>query len=224
MARLKKEQIILLIMIILVLVVGSGILIWQRLGNEAILVELNTPTVNNGPGDIGNKENRVEQEVTEKEEKTIIVHVAGEIALPGVYELPEEARVYDAIKAAGGETLQADLDRMNLAAFICDGQRIYIPAVKKDNVSVEGSSVVAEEEYYQDNSSSSSSSNSGKVNINQASSEELQQLSGIGPSKAKSILDFRQKIGRFTDVKQLLEVSGIGEKTLEKISDEISLW
>jgi len=222
MVRLKKEQIILLIMIILVLIVGSGILIWQRLGNEAILVDLNRPAVNNGPGDIAIEENRVEQEVKEREEKTIIVHVAGEVTLPGVYELPEEARVYDAIKAAGGETLQADLDRMNLADFICDGQRIYIPAIKKDNVSIEGSSAVVEEEYYQDNTNSSSSS--GKIKINQASSEELQQLTGIGPSKAKSILDFRQKIGRFTDLKQLLEVSGIGEKTLEKISDEISLW
>lgn len=220
MVRLKNEQIILLVLIVLVLVVGSGLLIWQKLNNQTIIAELSKPVEINMDDEIKQEEEINHTQQREEKEKKIIVHVAGEVNNPGVYELPGEARVFDAIKAAGGETVLADLDSLNLAAFIYDGERVYIPS--RDET-FPGSEKDIQGGFGEGSGRVSFSNSSGKININQATAEELQKISGIGPSKAKSIIDYRNKIGRFTDLEQLLEVSGIGEKTLEKIKDEITL-
>ena len=145
----------------------------------------------------------------------VVVHVDGQVAAPGVYELVEgEARVNDAILAAGGLTADADTSSLNLASKVADGQKIYVPAVGEQQVAAEGSGVVAA-------SGGVASSGGGLININLATVDELQVLSGVGEATAKAIVEDRQNNGQFTCIEDLMRVSGIGEKKFEKIRDRI---
>ena len=145
----------------------------------------------------------------------VVVHVDGQVAAPGVYELVEgEARVNDAILAAGGLTQDADISSLNLASKVADGQKIYVPAVGEQQVAAEASGVVAA-------SGGVASSGDGLININLATVDELQVLSGVGEATAKAIVEDRQNNGQFTCIEDLMRVSGIGEKKFEKIRDRI---
>ena len=144
----------------------------------------------------------------EIEEERLVVDLKGAIVQPGVYELEEGARVHELLKVAGGLTGEADELAINLAAPLEDGMVIYIP--QKGEVT--DYSLTSHQE--QDD---------GKVNINLASSEELQTLTGIGPSKAEAIIAYRDEKGSFKDLEGLLEVSGIGQKSFEKLKDEITI-
>ena len=148
---------------------------------------------------------------------TIFVHVAGEVKNPGMVELASNERVAKAIELAGGATENAQLDSINLAKKCEDGEQITVPskvtAESSDTASLDSSSSQA--------SGASSSSNNGKVNINTADAAGLQQISGIGPSKAQKIIAYREQNGKFKSVEDLTNVSGIGEKTLASIKDQI---
>lgn len=139
---------------------------------------------------------------------TLVVHVAGAVVDPGVHELPAGSRVDDAIAAAGGLTLDADGGRINLAAPVTDGERIYVPKVGEEAPPVVvGSSPRG----------GSPGSTGGVVNLNQADAAALDALPGIGPATATAIVEHRDRIGRFTSVDQLLDVRGIGEAKLEQL-------
>ena len=145
----------------------------------------------------------------------VVVHVDGQVAAPGVYELVEgEVRVNDAILAAGGLTQDADTSSLNLASKVADGQKIYVPAVGEQQAAAEASGVVAA-------SGGVASSGDGLININLATVDELQVLSGVGEATAKAIVEDRQNNGQFTCIEDLMRVSGIGEKKFEKIRDRI---
>lgn len=146
----------------------------------------------------------------------ICVHVGGCVATPGVVTLEEGARVADAVEAAGGLTVDAASDTVNLARVVEDGEQIIVPSLEQ--VQATSASEIAEIE---GSSTSQSSSGSGKVNLNTASSTELQTLSGIGASKAQKIIAYRESKGAFKSVDDLTKVSGIGEKTLEAIRDQL---
>lgn len=167
-----------------------------------------------------NQENDAEQEllfpeelINEEEQKaenrevstTIVIDVKGAVKKPGVYTMNEGDRVVDAIEKAGGLLSEADENQLNLASLLKDEMVIYVP--KKG------------EEVTQTNVQSQN--DDGKVRINSATSEELQKLQGIGPAKAEAIITYREENGPFKTVEDLLEVSGIGEKTLENIKDDI---
>ena len=144
----------------------------------------------------------------------VYVDVDGAVASPGVYRLKEGARVSQAIDAAGGLTAEADVTGLNRASKVADGQKIYVPKVGEHQAvtaggGADGGAVVT----------SGANDAAGLVNINTASSAELQTLSGIGPSVAQSIIDERTKNGPFASVDDLMRVSGIGEKKLAKIKD-----
>ncbi len=145
-----------------------------------------------------------------KKEKNI-VHVAGAVVNPGVYSLEEDARLYDALEEAGGHLGEADLDRVNLAQPLLDGQQVYIP--RKDYGDAENNSFPG-----------GASSAGGKVNINMAEKSELEALPGIGAVKAQSIINYREQGGPFRDIEELLNVSGIGDKTLEAIYDLVTIY
>lgn len=147
-------------------------------------------------------------------DKTIFVHVAGSVKKPGVYELDSTSRANAAIEAAGGFTKSADKDALNLAETLIDGQQILVPS--KNSCAASASSLSNSSR-----SSLSNTSNAKKVNINTASSEELQTLSGIGEAKAKKIIDYREQNGSFSNIDDLTRVSGIGEKTLAAIREDI---
>lgn len=144
----------------------------------------------------------------------VYVDVDGAVVRPGVYRLKEGARVSQALDAAGGLTVEADVTGLNRASKITDGQKIYVPTVGEQQAAA---AVCGAESSTATTPGAGSSS--GLVNINTASAAELQTLSGIGPSMAQSIIDERTKNGAFASVDDLMRVSGIGEKKLAKIKD-----
>jgi len=143
----------------------------------------------------------------------VVVHVAGAVVDPGVHELPAGSRVDDAIAAAGGLTLEADGSRINLAAPVTDGERIYVPKVGEDAPPVAVGST----------GGGSGGSAGGVVNLNHADAAALDALPGIGPATATAIIEHRDRIGRFTSVDQLLDVRGIGEAKLEQLRSLVTV-
>lgn len=143
-------------------------------------------------------ENQVGEEISK-----IKIHIIGEVINPGMYELDEGARIYDAVRIAGGTTDVSDINKINLAYELSDGEKIYIPSIFDE-----------ENEY----TLSNEEKNSNKININKATSEDLQTISGIGPSLASKIIAYREENGKFNSIEELKNVSGIGDKKYESIS------
>ncbi|MGI6045425.1 MAG: helix-hairpin-helix domain-containing protein [Eggerthellaceae bacterium] len=140
---------------------------------------------------------------------SLFVYVSGAVEKPGVYELSMGTRVNDAVELAGGLTSDADLEAINLARMLEDGEQINIP----HKGSTTGSQTASQQ----------GSTNQGKVNINTASIEELESLPGVGEATAKKIVDERESNGRFKSIEDLKRVSGIGKKKFEKLKDQISV-
>lgn len=138
--------------------------------------------------------------------EVIVVDVKGEVNRPGIYEVNSDMRVHDVIKLASGLTDDADENQLNLAQKVMDEMIIQVPRKTEEGT---------------DSFMPQSSINNDKIKLNQATVEELTTLTGIGPSKAEAIITYRDEMGMFKDVDELLNVSGIGEKTLESIRDDI---
>lgn len=141
----------------------------------------------------------------------LLVHVVGSVRRPGVYELPEGSRVVDALNAAGGPKRHAELSALNLAAPLTDGQQIVVPRTADVGAPVASAPGGA------------SAAAPALVNINTASAEELDALPGIGEVLAAAIIQYREEHGPFTSVEQLVDVSGIGEVTLEELRDLVTI-
>jgi len=146
----------------------------------------------------------------------ITVHIAGAVKTPGVYQFRVGARINDGVVAAGGATAQADLDSVNLAMLLSEGEQIYIP---KRN---DKPHIIVQPRFTSSNNLNSSNSATNNelqisININTATAIELEQLAGVGPSTAKAIIEFRQKNGGFKTVEDLLNVRGIGPAKLSEI-------
>lgn len=158
---------------------------------------------------------------TEVVQQTMMVHVTGQVKKSGIVELPVGSRIIDAICLAGGKTEKADLDKVNLAYPLKDGQKIYIPSVdekeeKKEYItSGSGNNVIIEDRNIEGAMQ--------KVNINHASQTELQELPGIGPSLAAQILVYRNENGSFKQVEDLQNVKGIGDAKFQKIKDLVTV-
>jgi competence protein ComEA len=131
--------------------------------------------------------------------------VAGAVARPGVLHLPASARVVDAIEAAGGAALDADTDRVNLAAPLVDGGRIHIPRVGEVGVPPDAGP--------------GASQPAGPVDINTADETQLEALPGVGPATASAIVEHRERHGPFASVEALGDVAGIGDAKLAQLRD-----
>jgi len=145
--------------------------------------------------------------------KPIVVHITGAVPRPGVYALPEGARVQDIISAAGGFLAEADKENINLARILEDGEMLDIPYA-------EGFSPVIPTPI-QD--IILPGSDSDLININTASSFELESLPGIGPTTAGKIITYRDENGPFVSIEDIINVSGIGPGTYERIKDLITV-
>jgi competence protein ComEA len=139
----------------------------------------------------------------------VVVHVVGRVRHPGVQHLPVGSRVADAVTAAGGATGKADLDAVNLARLLVDGEQIRVPAVGEVPEAVTAASGGV--------GATPGSDGGGKVSLNTADLAALDTLPGVGPVIAQRIVDWRTAHGRFTSVDELAEVSGIGEKMLAQL-------
>lgn len=147
------------------------------------------------------------------EEQTIWVHICGAVQFPGVYELERDSRVYDGLMAAGGFTEAADTGALNLARHLEDGMQIQVPELVKE-IDLIGQNPAREQ---------SGMAADGRININTASEKMLQELPGIGQSRARDIVAYREKHGEFQNTEQIMKVSGIKEAVYEKIADQITV-
>jgi competence protein ComEA len=136
------------------------------------------------------------------------VYVSGAVRHPDVYTLPPDSIIKDALVAAGGATAEADLDRINLALPVADGQHVYVPRLGEESPPVPSPSI--------------QSPSDGKININTADAAALESLPGIGPVIAQRIIDHRLANGPFTQIEEIMDVSGIGPATFEKVKDLIA--
>jgi len=152
------------------------------------------------------EEDGAEDEVGARE---LTVHVAGAVAHPGVVLLAQGDRVIDAIEAAGGPLPEADLENMNLAQVVQDGQKIAVP--RKGAGAVPGTA------------DAETAAGETRVNLNTADMKTLEELPGIGPTLAERIVAYREKHGGFRSVDELKKVSGIGDKKIEEIRDLVEI-
>jgi competence protein ComEA len=141
----------------------------------------------------------------------VIVYITGAVPRPGVYALPKNARVQDAISAAGGFLAEAEKSQINLAAILEDGEKLDIPFL-------EGASPVLATPV-----PDVVTSTTELINLNTASGAELEALPGIGPTTAQKIIEFREQNGPFLNAEDIINVSGIGPGTYERIKDLITV-
>jgi len=147
------------------------------------------------------------------EPMVLMVDIKGEIQKPGVYEMKEGDRIKEVVLLAGGFTEEAEEKQLNLAERVSDQQMIYVPS--KEEAQNAGSTIINEQ--------SQLNIADEQININTADQTELQKLSGIGAAKAQAIIDYRESSGPFQNVDDLKEVSGIGEKTIEKLRASVKV-
>ena len=167
--------------------------------------QIEAKTLNN---EEDNKEVNNSKEVQNDNKQKIFVHISGAVRNPEVYEVEENTRVFQLIELAGGFTQLADTNIINLAEKVSDGQQIYIPTreeVKNGKI----------------NTIVSSHNQSTKININNATLEQLMELDNIGESKASSIIKYRENNGNFKSIEEIMNVEGIKESTFNKIKDKI---
>lgn len=147
----------------------------------------------------------------------IVVDISGAVIKPSVVELPEGSRVYEAIEKAGGLSKDADTTILNQAEMLTDGQKVYIPTQQEINeIAGKGNSAMILP-------STMNTKHPELININTASTEMLQQLSGIGPATADKIISYRNENGKFNQIEDIKNVSGIGEKTYDKFKNKITI-
>ncbi len=144
----------------------------------------------------------------------IKVFVCGAVVNEGVYELPEESRVFDAVQAAGGFAEDADETYVNQADFVSDAQKLYIPTKSEAEEMKEAAA---------DPEVSASGESGGPININTADENALMTLPGIGQARARSIIDYRQQNGPFEKPEDLMKVSGIGQAGFDKLKTYITV-
>lgn len=144
-------------------------------------------------------------------EKPIIVHITGAVPRPGVYALPQGARVQDAISAAGGFLAEAEKSQVNLARLVEDGEKLDILYIEGASpvIVTPGATVIA--------------ASTDLIDINIASQAELESLPGIGPTTAQKIIEYREENGPFLSIEDIINVSGIGPGTYERIKDLITV-
>ncbi|WP_352417649.1 helix-hairpin-helix domain-containing protein [Clostridium tertium] len=158
------------------------------------------------------KEVKGENQLT-KGTKMIVVEIKGEVVNPDVYEISEGSIIRDLITKAGGLTNEANIGKINRADKLRDNQLIVIP--NKNELSNANTNINVSKE--------GNTAEDGIININTASLEELQKINGVGEVKAKSIINYREKNGGFKSIDEMKNIEGIGDKTFEKMKDQITV-
>jgi competence protein ComEA len=154
---------------------------------------------------------------TTTEPTTVVVHAAGGVAVPGLHSVPAGSRVADVLAAAGGPAPDADLDRVNLAAPVVDGERVWFPRIGEAAApaAVGGGGGAS--------AGGGAAAPAGPLDLNTATAEQLDELPGIGPSIAAAIVEHRERVGPFATVDDLLDVPGIGDAKLAQLRDLVTV-
>jgi competence protein ComEA len=190
----------------LLLLILFGVFIYKNINSqpETVISSEQMPMIKDETETIDSETEKNEEEAAVSD--SIMVDVQGSVKRPGVYKMNNGDRVIDVIKKAGGLLEEAEARSVNQAEKITDEMIIY---------------VAAKGEEVHPLSSNKGNEKDDLLNINSADLSELQTLSGVGPSKAQSIISYREEFGPFKSIDQLLEVRGIGEKTIEEWKDKI---
>ena len=207
MFNLSNQEKITIILLLIVIIVGAGMVLYKNINNEDNFIINNASNISeNNPA--------IQIEIP-----PVIFHIAGAVENPGVYQLKSTDRIVDAVKIAGGAAEEANLDSINLAALLKDGQKIIVPykTYSETGKEINTNTYNNAESMY----SSSSDSTSAKININTADANMLQTLSGIGPVLSERIIEYRNQNGFFGVIDDIVDVSGIGEKKFEGIRELI---
>jgi len=200
--------------VVLLFIVGGSIFFYLQGSNEsAPLNSLSQDDVVLKEGMKTETEKKSAPAVNEPE--NIMVDVKGQVVRPGVYQSNTGERVIDIIGRAGGLTKQADQTQVNFAQHVEDEMVIYIPGKGEDESTIPQPTVSS------GTVSVGTEQKQGKININKADGQELQNLPGIGPAKAAAIIEYRNASGPFKTIEDLKNISGIGDKTFEKLKDLI---
>lgn len=149
---------------------------------------------------------------------SLYVFITGCINNPGVYELPEDARVYELVELAGGFTPEADSGYLNLAAYLSDGEKIIVYSAAETATMPSASDSLPDSD-----TGNGAEGNRGLINLNTAGKEALMTLPGIGEAKAEGIIKYREENGKFSSVEDVMNISGIKEGAYEKIKDLITV-
>lgn len=215
-------------LVVLVLVVGGVVLagsLWA--GGETFAIARGSAgaTIETVPAvaDEGDEENVAAADALEDADQgddagPVVVDVDGAVAHPGVYELRANARVADAIDAAGGLVSDADTTSINQAARVGDGEKVYVPREGEEGTPATGVSSNSDTDAGSGGGGATGTASSGLININTATLTELDELPGVGPATAQAIIDEREAHGAFSTPEDIMRVSGIGEKKFEKLA------
>lgn len=217
MDKFRNKKVIAITIVLAILFISSIILygknrskIFSNQDMSNIFVDTNEDLTNIFDGNsIDNKEVLVNSEQEKVGVSKIFVEIKGEVLSPDVYELDENSIVKDLIEIAGGLKEEADISTINRAKKLKNNELVIIPNINDKS----SNAVLNEIEQEVDE----------LININIADISELKKITGIGDVKAQSIIDYREKNGGFKSIEEIKNVDGIGEKTFEKIKDEISL-
>jgi competence protein ComEA len=199
LSALSRAELVALIAVVAVTLAGAGTWYLRSLPKPVEVRAAPEPPPAPAPG------------VTPSPVAVILVDVAGWVRRPGVYEFADGARVIDAVQAAGGARPGAFLESLNLAAVLVDGTQILVPKEGAPPPAPVGGDV------------GGGTAAGGPVNVNAATAAELEILPGVGEVIAQAIVDYRTQNGPFTAVDQLLDVSGIGDATLENIRELVTV-
>ena len=200
------------VLAILVLAIAAGsVLLWLRRPQPApVILSTPAPTLTPTPARTPTP-------------APLRVYVTGAVRQPDVYLFSPGSIVKDALTAAGGATADADLDRINLAVQLQDQQQVYVPRQGEDDPPAPPVAAASGADGSRSGSVGLSSPPSSAVNINSASTDELQALPGIGPTYAQRIVDYREQNGPFASIEDIMEVKGIGPGTFAKLEDLITV-
>lgn len=198
---------------VLLLTVMSCQLFLSGCGNNRELIRLEELSEPETVEDMLSEEDKCGQ-LPEVQEAKQYVYICGAVNCPGVYEVSANARVYEAVTLAGGCTAEAAMEAVNQARVLADGEQLRIPT--KQEMELAGTSQT--QPVVEDVGGQSASKG---INLNTASAEELVTLKGIGTSRAQAIIAYREEHGGFKDTEELMNISGIGERTYQKLKEEI---
>ena len=241
MLNFSKKEITIISAVILVLAGVIGFIAMNSYKKEELIIQRT------------NSENSEQAagKTTKQTEDKMLIHVIGSVNKPGVVEIPKESRMADAIDMAGGFAKNADIEAVNLAYKLEDGQQLYIPekdtgnkttkkktvqnksnktlpgvqsiAVKGQNGGISNSDKGVKTEALVGNGQQINSAGEIVVNLNTASQEQLDSLPGVGPATAKKIIEYRNKNGRFKAPEDIKKIGGIGKAKYEKIKERITI-
>ena len=231
--RYRKQILIGVVITLFIALIGGGSYFLLPDKNKEIVVTNSLKKESKNKKKISLKKENVEKE----EKKKIMVDVKGCVNAPGIYTLDEESRVIDAINMASGFTKEADSSVLNLSKKLKDEMVIVVYSYYEVSVfkqvkevekqvqeeCVKGINDLGNDACIEGNNSINDNTTNGKVSLNTASIEELMTLEGIGESKAKAIIEYREKNGLFKTIEDLLNVSGIGEGLFAKIKENITV-